>query len=139
MKRWLTILLLMLSWALGCTEQRQVTLEFRIAEDQPAPGLEEIIFNRPDMRFYLHREVLVDETDVDSAFATVQNGRPAVELLLTAEGSRRFEELTEQNVGKRCGMILDGTLVSAPRIGAILAGDFSELEARSIARALTNR
>jgi SecD/SecF fusion protein len=120
-----------------------VTLEFRIAEDEAAPGLTEIVFNPPDVRFYLHDEVLLDESDVDSAFVTVQAGRPAVGLLLTSAGSRKWEELTERNVGKRCGMILNGKLVSAPRImapigvgRAILAGDFTESEARRIAKAL---
>ena len=137
------VLSLILFGVFGCSEQNRVTLEFRIAEDEAAPGLTEVVFNPPGVRFYLHDEVLVDESDIDSAFVTVQNGRPAVELLLTSKESRKWEELTERNVGKRCGMILNGKLVSAPRImtpirvgRAIVAGDFTESEALRIAHAL---
>ncbi|MDH3197459.1 MAG: hypothetical protein OEO21_04385 [Candidatus Krumholzibacteria bacterium] len=131
-------------WLIGCSESKQVTLEFRIAEDEPAPGLKELEFGRTGKRFYFHEEVLVNQSDVDSAFATMQNGRWAVELMLTAAGSRKFEELTEGNVGKQCGMFLNGELVSAPRImapirvgRAIVASDFTEAEARRVAQGLS--
>jgi preprotein translocase subunit SecD len=140
------VLAVILIALLGCSDQSQVTLEFRLAEDESAPGLTEIVFNPPGMSVYLHDEVVVDETDVDSAFVTAQNGRPAIELLLTPEGSRKFEELTGQNVGKRCAMILNGKVESAPRImarisagRAIVAGSFSEPEARRIASALSQQ
>jgi preprotein translocase subunit SecD len=128
----------------ACSERNRVTLEFRLAEEEAAPGLTEIGFDKPGIRFYLHDEVVVDETDVDSAFVTVQNGCPAVELKLTPEGSRKFEEMTEQNLGKRCAMFLNGELMSAPRISApirvgraVVAGHFTEAEAQRVANALS--
>lgn len=127
-----------------CTGQEKVKLEFRIAEDEPAPGLTEMIFAPSGERFFLHKEVLVNESDIDSAFVIIQNNRPAVKLILTTEGSRKFEDLTENNVGKKCGMILNGELVSAPRIMApirvgiaIISGIFTKDEANSIAEKLS--
>ena len=121
-----------------------MTLEFRIAEDEPAPGLTEMEFDPTGESFYLHDEVLVDQSDVDSAVVIMHDGRPAVELLLTSVGTRKFEDLTERNVGKRCGMVLNGQLVSAPRImtpirvgRAIVASDFTEAEARRVAQGLS--
>jgi preprotein translocase subunit SecD len=121
-----------------------VTLEFRIAEDKPAPGLTEMVFHPTGERFYLHDEVLVNQTHVDSAYAFVDNGRWAVALDLTSAGTRKFGELTERNVGKRCGMVLNGDLVSAPLImapihsgRAIVSSDFAEAEAHRIARGLS--
>jgi len=121
-----------------------VTLEFRIAEDKPAPGLTEMAFDPSGKRFYLHDEVLVDQSDVDTAFVIMRDGRPEVELVLTPAGTQKFEELTERNVGKRCGMVLNDQLVSAPRImapirggRAIVASDFTEAEARRVARGLS--
>jgi preprotein translocase subunit SecD len=138
------VLCLLAVWLIGCSESKQVTLEFRIAEDEPAPELTEMAFDPTGERFYLHDEVLVNQSDVDSAFATMQDGSWAVELMLTAAGSQEFEELTEGNVGKRCGMVLNGKLVSAPRImapirvgRAILASDFTEEKARRIAQGLS--
>ena len=129
---------------LMCTSQEKVKLEFRIAEDEPAPGLTEMIFAPSGERFFLHNEVLLTESDIDSAFVIIQNNHPAVKLILTTEGSRKFEELTENYVGKRCGMILNGELVSAPRIMApihvglaIISGVFTKDEANDIAEKLS--
>jgi preprotein translocase subunit SecD len=142
-KRYLVLVLFLFDF-FGCSEPSQVTLEFRIAEDDPAPGMIAMEFGVTGERFYLHDEVLIDQSDIDSAVVITHNGRPAVELLLTSEGTRKFEELTERNVGKRCGMILNGELVSAPhimapiRVGrAIVAGDFTRAEARRVARGLS--
>ena len=130
----------------ACSEPETITLEFRIAEDESAPGLTEMVFSPTGESFYLHNEVLVNESHVDSAFVVMHSGRPAVELLLTAEGTSKFEELTTNNVGKKCGMILDGELVSAPIIRApitvgraIIAGDFTEAEVQRIARVLSQQ
>ena len=129
---------------LMCAGPEEVKLEFRIAEDEPAPGLTEMIFTPTGESFFLHNEVLLNETDIDSAFVIIQNERPAIQLVLKTEGSRKFEELTENNVGKRCGMILNGELVSAPRIKApirvglaIISGIFTKDEAKNIAEKLS--
>src|SRR5688572_7817017 len=43
-------------------------------------------------------------------------GRPAVGFTLTAEGSRRFADLTANNIGKRLAIVLDGVVQSDPYI-----------------------
>ena len=128
------------------TDSNQLTLEFCIAEDEPGPGLTDTKFGRTNKHFYLHDEVRVTQSAIDSAFAVEREGRWVVELLLTLEGSQKFEEMTESNVGKHCAMILDGSIISAPRImapirvgRAILAGDFTETEARRVADGLSRR
>ncbi len=143
MKRNLILVLFLLGFS-GCSEPEPVMLEFRIAEDEPAPGLTELALPPQGESCYVHDEVLLNQTDVDSAFVTVQEGRPAVELVLTSAGAERFGQLTERNVGKRCVMFLNGEPVSAPRIRsgihvgrAVVAGDFNEAEARRVARGLT--
>jgi preprotein translocase subunit SecD len=146
LKQFLMIAALSLIVFFACSEPETITLEFRIAEDESAPGLTEMVFSPTGESFYLHNEVLVNESHVDSAFVVMHSGRPAVELLLTAEGTSKFEELTTNNVGKKCGMILDGELVSAPIIRApitvgraIIAGDFTEAEVQRIARVLSQQ
>ncbi len=131
---------------LACSERNDVTLEFRVAEDAPANGLSEMLFAQTGERFYLHDEVLVTQADVDSALVVTQAERSAVKLILTPQGTAKFAELTEQNIGKRCGVVLDGKLVSAPRIMApilegrmIVTGDFTESEANRIVRGLSAR
>ena len=137
------IFLLML---FACSENEKVTLEFRIAEDEPAADLTEIVFEPTGDIFYLHNEVLVNQLDVKSAAVVTQRGRPAVELILTSEGAKKFEELTAQNVGKKCGMLVNGKLLSVPIIRdtisvgrAIIAGIFTEAEAEHIAKGLNQQ
>jgi hypothetical protein len=129
---------------LGCSESNQVTLEFRLAEDESGPGLTETVFDQTGERFYLHDEVILDQSDVESANVVTERGRIAVALALTSAGARKFEEFTRSNVGKRCGMILNGRLVSAPWImapissgRAIIMSDFTEAEASRIAERLS--
>lgn len=47
-----------------------------------------------------------------------QNGRPAVSFNLNAAGAQKFGTLTEQNIGKPLAIILDGAVMSAPRINS---------------------
>jgi len=146
LKQLLMIIALSFITFFACSEPETITLEFRIAEDEPAPGLTEMVFGLTGESFYLHDEVLVDQSNVDSAMMIMQNGHPAVELLLTSAGTNKFEVLTGKNIGKRCGMVLNGKLVAAPIIRApisvgraIVAGNFTESEARSVAQELSQQ
>lgn len=48
-------------------------------------------------------------------------GAPAVNFLLSAEAGRRFQELTRDNQGQLLAIVLDGKIISAPRINAVIA------------------
>lgn len=72
-------------------------------------------------------------------------GSPEISFSLTSEGAKIFAEITEQNVGRFLAIMLDGEVVSAPRInGAItggngvIQGSFSEKEAAELASNLEN-
>jgi len=63
-----------------------------------------------------------------------------VQVEFDAEGSQRLLQVTRDHLGHQLGIVLDGRLVSAPRIGEVvdegrteIVGDFSEHEARSLA------
>ena len=138
--------IIFLSILFGCSENEKATLEFRIAEDEPAADLTEMVFGPTGETFYLHNEILVKQQDVESAGVVNQQERPAIELILTPEGAKKFERLTAQNIGKRCGMILNGKLLSAPIIRdtisgghAIISGIFTESEAEDIAKGLNKK
>jgi SecD/SecF fusion protein len=58
---------------------------------------------------------------VDRASATVdQNFLPAVSFTLNSVGGRLMRQLSAPNVGRGMAMILDGRLISAPRINSAL-------------------
>ncbi len=67
-------------------------------------------------------------------------GNWQVAIEFTSTGTRIFGEVTEQNVGKRLAIILDGTVYSAPRINeripsgrAVITGHFTVDDARDLA------
>jgi len=52
-----------------------------------------------------------------------QTNLPVVAFRLNGAGSRRFGEATQQNIGRRFAIVLDGRVISAPTIqSAIMAG-----------------
>jgi SecD/SecF fusion protein len=72
-------------------------------------------------------------------------GKPEIAFTLNSEGAEIFAEVTRQNVGQSLAIILDGEVVSAPRINGVIpggsgqiTGDFSEKEAVDLATALEN-
>jgi len=74
-----------------------------------------------------------------------ENGRPAVSFHLNAAGAQRFGKLTGDNVGRLLAIVLDTTVVSAPRLnsritdnGIITGGGagFAPEEARDLALVL---
>ncbi len=53
-----------------------------------------------------------------------QTGQPVVSFSFKSQGAQKFGEATTNNVGKRFAIVLDGNIISAPRInGPILGGD----------------
>jgi preprotein translocase subunit SecD len=48
-------------------------------------------------------------------------GGPAVNFLLSADAGQRFQELTRANQGQLLAIVLDGRIISAPRINAVIA------------------
>ena len=68
------------------------------------------------------------------------NNEYTVELSLTDEGSEKFADATEANVGKQIAIIYDGETISAPRVEsaitggvAYITGSFTYEEAESLA------
>ena len=140
------LVLVMIMVLIGCGSLKKqpetVKLEFRFAEIWPTEGLEEVTVTAwgETQTYYLHDEIEMTNADIDSAFVTTWNDSPVVELIFTESGRERFARLTEENIGKRLGMLVDGELVIAPVIRdailtgkALINGDFSEKEAQRIA------
>ena len=72
-----------------------------------------------------------------------QSNEPVVDITFDSEGGRRFATLTQQNVGKPFAIILDGEVISAPRINdpilggqAQISGGFTQEEAQQLAVSL---
>ncbi|HBL25960.1 MAG TPA: protein translocase subunit SecD, partial [Acidobacteria bacterium] len=71
-----------------------------------------------------------------------QLNEPIVQFSLNAEGAEKFATLTGSNIGKPLAIVLDGRIVSAPRINArirdegIIEGGFTEESASDLSTVL---
>jgi len=73
-------------------------------------------------------------------FDQSQFNEPLVALQFSPEGSRKFAQITADNIGKRLAIVLDGKVQSAPRIReaipsgeAVITGRFSIEQAQDLA------
>ncbi len=119
-------------------------LEVRTGSQTSAPGLTEMTVVGSDQKVYLSKEVVVTNGDVESSSVIQgESGRTEIEIVLTEAGAERFSRATESNVGKILGILVDGQLISAPRVQekisgrkALITGAFSDDEARRIANGI---
>jgi preprotein translocase subunit SecD len=80
-----------------------------------------------------------DLTDAQPSFSS-QTGTPIVTFRLNSEGSRRFAEVTSNNVGRPFAIVLDNQVISAPVIrepivggSGEISGDFTVQQANDLA------
>ncbi len=70
----------------------------------------------------LEGDVVVDAQDQYD-----QYGRPAVGMTMNSDGSRRWAQLTKQNIGRSIAIVLDDYVYSAPRVNSEITGGSSEI------------
>ena len=115
------ILVLLLLSVPACNESETVkinSLEFRIAETEPADSLEEFTMKQTGEIFYLHKSSGISASHIAATKISERNESEAIEITFNDEGKELFAELTRNNIGNRIGMILNGELVSAPVVQA---------------------
>ncbi|MCL2761314.1 MAG: protein translocase subunit SecD [Desulfuromonadales bacterium] len=117
-------------------EDEEVIQEKRVDPETGATSEIPIVVKK---RALITGDMLTDaQVRIDSQF-----NRPYISIEFNSVGSRLFEQVTGQNVGKRFAIVLDGVSYSSPVIkerisggSAQITGDFSEKEASDIALAL---
>ncbi|MFC0634518.1 protein translocase subunit SecD [Brevundimonas balnearis] len=108
------------------------------------PG-SELLYDEFNTPYLVKTRVLVSGENLTRANVDQdQNGRPAIGFRFDGQGARRFAEATRpENRGKLFAIILDGTVISAPRINSpipngsgIIEGQFSIAEASEMVNLL---
>lgn len=101
----------------------------------------------PITRYYAVKRIpeMTGESVEDARAFSGEFGGFRISLKLNDAGAKRFADITEANIGRNLGIVLDGKLYSAPvikgRIGggsAEITGDFSQREAVELANVLNN-
>lgn len=96
--------------------------------------------------YFVKRKPEMDGSNVETAsVAADQYGQRYISLSFNSKGATRFGQVTRENVGRQLGIILDGTLYSAPNIreaieggNAQISGNFAAEEAQQISTALVS-
>jgi protein-export membrane protein SecD len=99
----------------------------------PRPGL--------PSAYAVKRRVMVSGDTLTDAQPTFENGNePVVSFTFDSVGGRRFADATSNNVGKPFAIVLDGKVISAPRINepilggrGIISGSFTVQSANDLA------
>lgn len=141
--------------------QQVAFLEFRIVQKKnppgelPEPGTEELNYKLEkdkDGKDLPSRgsEVVKNRADMEGkyvkeAFPTFDAEGWKVILNFDSEGAKRFDEVAAVNKDRLLAIIVDGEIISAPRLKvdhyggtAVIDGSFKEMEARTLASLLEN-
>lgn len=137
------------------TLKRVGKLEFKIVEDnqeQLSLALKGDIPAGYELKKYKGSSLLLKKTPAMVGSALAESfvgfnsyGGAEVRLKFTSQGTKEFARTTEDNIGKRLAIVLDGNVMSAPQIRepivsgqAQITGDFSLDESRLLVSVLNS-
>jgi len=102
-------------------EPREGKSRFQIRRVTPDPAEEADPFPYGGGTLRLAKPVYLNERDFSGAAAVEEEGG-SVKLLFTPEGQQRFKALTTATVGKAIACVLDGKILTAPRVNEPIGG-----------------
>ena len=73
------------------------------------------------------KTVLTGKDLKDSKASVDQAGQPVVTLEFNADGAKKFADLTARNVGKQIAILLDGDVLTAPRVNEPITGGKAQI------------
>ena len=94
----------------------------------------------PNDRLPINRRPLLTGEMLVTANPTFQDGAPIVSFRLNSVGAKKFCDVTRDNVNRPFAVVLDGEIITAPRINepicggsAVITGNFTVQEASDLA------
>jgi preprotein translocase subunit SecD len=109
------------------------------AEGRAPPG-SQIVPNAEGGNLVVKRRALISGDQLVDSQPTFQDGMPVVSFRFDSVGGKRFAKATQENVGRPFAIILDGQVISAPRINepilggsGIISGNFTTESANELA------
>lgn len=124
-------------------------LEFKLVDTEAdpaeaaqgrAPAGAQVVPNQDGGFTVVKRRAIVTGDQLVDAQPSFQDGVPVVSFRFDSAGGRRFGRATQENVGKPFAIVLDGQVISAPRINepilggsGIIQGSFTTESANELA------
>lgn len=100
----------------------------------------ERMFDAQGHVFLIKKEVILSGDLLIDANVTYHEGQPAVSFRFNDAGAKKFAQITKENIGKFFAIVLDGKIVTAPRINTVInqgsgviSGSFTTQEASEVA------
>ena len=127
------------------THENGVSFELRLASMEKVDGWERVTdpWNQP---VWISPVISLSNSDVAQASAEERGDTYSVGLLLNEEGMLKLARLTKANIGKRVAVMLNGRVVSVPKImdeiiqgRAVIDGNFTEEEAQLVAKGIMEK
>ncbi len=89
----------------------------------------EVLMGEDGTPYLVKRRVIVSGENLVAANVTTdQSNQPAIGFRFDGQGARRFGETTANNIGRPFAIILDGKVISAPRINSAITGGSGIIE-----------
>ena len=118
-------------------------VNMEVAPGQPVPpGFERLPSAEGEgpEDWVVDRRVELSGENLTDAQPTFQDGQPVVSFRFDAAGARKFGRITQDNVGRLFAIVLDGKVISAPRIrepilggSGVISGSFTPDSANELA------
>ena len=93
-----------------------------------------------DYTYYIEKQVILNGDVLQDANATYVEGKPAVGFKMNSLGSKKFADITKNNIGRFLAIVLDNEVITAPRINTpitggsgVITGNFTKEEANQTA------
>jgi preprotein translocase subunit SecD len=103
------------------------------------PELQQI-YDYQNRAYFIKKEVILSGDLLIDANTTYHEGQPAVAFRFNDVGSKKFAQITKDNIGKLFAIVLDGKIITAPRINSVInqgsgviSGSFTTKEANEVA------
>jgi protein-export membrane protein SecD len=115
---------------------RTARMTFRLVDDTanpqtgtPPPGVEFLEGEQPGTRYAVRRRIEVDGANLSDARAgqNPQTGQWVVNFTFDSVGTRRFAEVTRQNVNRPFAVVLDNKVITAPNINEPITGGSGQI------------
>jgi hypothetical protein len=89
-----------------------VSVELRLVENEPKPGILKALDPENGTAIYLHKKAIIDTSQIINAKVTIDVlDEPHVEITLNPEAAKKFHDFTRANITRRLATLVDGKVV----------------------------
>lgn len=145
------LLSLMICLCLACAARQEVgatcpSIEMSAVADTQTDSTRSAVMLNDTTTILMSRSSLVTSADITGAMASASQpeGQWVVNFTVTDDAAKRVQQFSEQHVGTRLAVVVDGKVTGAPRIAGAIVGNkyqidgFRQGDAERLAAAITN-